>query len=134
MMWETVREFPGAHASAASARRFCIEGLQSALGNHSGTREVGQTVELVVSELVTNAVNAEAGRISVRLYVDDAQVRIEVEDDAQGTPRLVHATVTDERGRGLYIVDSLAEHWGIRTLGWGKQVWVELRRPLAPAG
>lgn len=134
MVWETAREYPGTYASAAQARHFAVAGLQSALGEQPDARDVGQTVELVVSELVTNAVNADAARISVRLCVEDRHVRIEVEDDAGGTPTVMHTTTTDERGRGLAIVDSLADRWGIQPMAPGKQVWVELRRPLSASG
>ena len=131
MAWESEQDFVGSYASAAAARRFCVDRLRSALGVGTPASDVSQTAELVVSELVTNAVQACAEKISVRLQLVDHHVLIEVSDDAVGAPRLQHAQPWEERGRGLSIVEAVSSSWGVAPLpgnSQGKKVWVELVR------
>jgi signal transduction histidine kinase len=82
--------------------------------------------ELIVSELITNAIDAHCGNAQLTLTVDDDTVRIEVEDDATGLPHLRKARPTDRRGRGLAIVAALSSRWGYDKLSGGKRVWAEL--------
>jgi sigma-B regulation protein RsbQ len=81
---------------------------------------------LVVSELVTNAVRAGAETCSVELQLAAESIGIVVFDDAPGSPHLAPADQLAEHGRGLPIVDALAQRWRVRQLGSGKQVEVEL--------
>jgi serine phosphatase RsbU (regulator of sigma subunit)/anti-sigma regulatory factor (Ser/Thr protein kinase) len=92
--------------------------------------ELIPTAELLVSELVTNAVRYAQGRIGLRLVVEGGLV-CEVLDDSAALPRLRHPGEEDERGRGLQIVSQVAQRWGARRTSAGKVVWCELPLPRA---
>jgi serine phosphatase RsbU (regulator of sigma subunit)/anti-sigma regulatory factor (Ser/Thr protein kinase) len=93
-----------------------------------GLAELIPTAELVVSELVTNAVRYAQSRISLRLVLEGA-LFCEVLDDSAALPRLRQAADDDERGRGLQVVSQIAQRWGTRRTGTGKVVWCELPIP-----
>ncbi len=93
-----------------------------------GLAELIPTAELLVSELVTNAVRYAQGSIALRLVREGGLV-CEVLDDSAALPRLRHAGEEDERGRGLQVVSQLAQHWGARRTLSGKVVWCELPLP-----
>jgi len=85
---------------------------------------------LVVSEVVTNAVQHGAGVVRLRLLRRRTYVRVEVEDGSPTLPMLLaRAGGAAEQGRGLEIVRKLAARWGSQRSGAGKLVWAEL-----PAG
>ncbi|MBC9717605.1 SpoIIE family protein phosphatase [Streptomyces sp. TRM66268-LWL] len=84
-------------------------------------------IELLVSEVVTNAVRYASRPITLRLLRTDV-LRCEVVDDVPQLPRLRQARATDEGGRGLYLVNRLARRWGATRLSTGKVVWFELNR------
>jgi serine phosphatase RsbU (regulator of sigma subunit)/anti-sigma regulatory factor (Ser/Thr protein kinase) len=86
------------------------------------------TTELLVSELVTNAVRYAQGKIGLRLILEGGLV-CEVLDDSAALPRLRHPDDSDERGRGLQVVSQLAQRWGARRAASGKVVWCELPLP-----
>ncbi|MDK1476585.1 SpoIIE family protein phosphatase [Streptomyces sp. 549] len=90
--------------------------------------ELSDSVELLVSEVVTNAVRYAERPITLRLLRTDT-LRCEVGDDVPQLPRLRQARVTDEGGRGLYLVNRLARRWGATRLSTGKVVWFELALP-----
>ncbi|WP_461027764.1 SpoIIE family protein phosphatase, partial [Streptomyces sparsus] len=90
--------------------------------------ELTDSVELLVSEVVTNAVRYAERPITLRLLRTDT-LRCEVGDDVPQLPRLRQARVTDEGGRGLYLVNRLARRWGATRLSTGKVVWFELAIP-----
>ena len=92
--------------------------------------ELIPTAELLVSELVTNAVRYAQGKIGLRLVLEGGLV-IEVLDDSAALPRLRHPDDSDERGRGLQVVSQLAQRWGARRAISGKVVWCELPLPYA---
>ncbi|MDX3311820.1 ATP-binding SpoIIE family protein phosphatase [Streptomyces sp. NPDC054884] len=83
------------------------------------------TAELVVSELVTNAIRYGRHPIRLRL-IHDRGLLCEVSDGTNTTPHLRRARVLDEGGRGLLLVAQLAERWGTRHARRGKTVWAEL--------
>ncbi|MEU7214049.1 SpoIIE family protein phosphatase [Streptomyces sp. NPDC044989] len=87
--------------------------------------ELTDSVELLVSEIVTNAVRYATKPVTLRLLRTDV-LRCEVGDDVPQMPRLRQARATDEGGRGLYLVNRLARHWGATRLSTGKVVWFEL--------
>lgn len=93
-----------------------------------GLDELADTVELLVSELVTNALVHGAGAIGMRL-VRLGSLLCEVVDDGQELPNLCHAAPSDESGRGLQLVSCLSERWGTRRTGTGKAVWFEHSLP-----
>jgi anti-sigma regulatory factor (Ser/Thr protein kinase) len=104
-----------------------------------GLHNLADTIELVVSELVTNAVQAsmdqdgcprytdESGLacIHLRLSTDRQVALIEVWDENFKLPEPIRASLDGESGRGLMLVDALAEHWGwdLASSGQGKIVW-----------
>jgi hypothetical protein len=90
-------------------------------------------IELVASELVTNAVQHVGGEIDYRLRLDDETLRIEVADRASDRPPVVlNPLPNDEHGRGLRLVDAVSTTWGSTPDGVGKTVWAEL--DLNPTG
>ena len=93
-----------------------------------GLTELIPVAELVVSELVTNAVRYAQSKISLRLVLESA-LFCEVLDDSAALPRLRQASEDDERGRGLQVVSQIAQRWGTRRTGAGKVVWCELPVP-----
>ena len=93
-----------------------------------GLIELLPTTELLVSELVTNAVRYAQGKIGLRLILEGGLV-VEVLDDSAALPRLRHPDDSDERGRGLQVVSQLAQRWGARRAASGKVVWCELPLP-----
>ncbi|MEU6239880.1 SpoIIE family protein phosphatase [Streptomyces sp. NPDC047024] len=90
-----------------------------------GLEDLTDSLELLVSEVVTNAVRYTTRPVSVRLLRTDV-LRCEVSDDIPRLPRLCQARATDEGGRGLYLVNKLARRWGATRLSAGKVVWFEL--------
>lgn len=91
---------------------------------------LADTTELLVSELVTNALRHGAGTIRIRLLLDHILV-CEVWDAGQVQPRRRRARDTDEGGRGLQLVELLSSRWGSRRTPQGKAVWFELSKPKA---
>ncbi|MZE78695.1 SpoIIE family protein phosphatase, partial [Streptomyces sp. SID5475] len=90
-----------------------------------GLEELSDSVELLVSEIVTNAVRYAERPITLRLLRTDV-LRCEVGDDVPQLPRLRQARPSDEGGRGLYLVNKVARRWGATRLSTGKVVWFEL--------
>ncbi|MCM2579820.1 SpoIIE family protein phosphatase [Streptomyces meridianus] len=95
-----------------------------------GLADLGFSTELVVSELVTNAIRYGGEPIQVRLLRDRTLV-CEVSDGSNTSPRLRRARSTDEGGRGLFLVAQLADHWGTRYAARGKVIWTEQPLPAA---
>ncbi|MFJ6834666.1 SpoIIE family protein phosphatase [Streptomyces sp. NPDC091209] len=92
-----------------------------------GMEDMTDSVELLVSEVVTNAVRYASRPVTLRLLRTDV-LRCEVGDDVPQLPRLRQARATDEGGRGLFLVNRLARRWGATRLSTGKVVWFELNR------
>ncbi len=97
-----------------------------------GLEELEFTAELVVSELVTNAIRYGRPPVKLRL-IHDRTLLCEVCDAGGTTPHLRRARVFDEGGRGLLLVAQLADHWGTRRSRRGKTVWAELNDSATPA-
>ena len=89
------------------------------------------TTELLVSELVTNAVRYSHGDVTLRLVNEKALV-CEVLDNSAALPRLRQANSEDENGRGLQVVRQLSKRWGARRTPAGKVVWCEQPLPGVP--
>ncbi|MEU2110977.1 ATP-binding protein [Streptomyces sp. NPDC058423] len=101
--------------------------LRALLG-HWGEPGSAEVAELLTSELVTNAlVHTEEGAV-VTATVAPARLRVEVRDFTTGLVEPPAEPVPDEstHGRGLLLVQSLADAWGVRAHGLGKAVWFEL--------
>ncbi|MFI0808927.1 SpoIIE family protein phosphatase [Streptomyces echinatus] len=89
-----------------------------------GLDEAAFAAELILSELVTNAVRHGSGSVRVRLLLDRTLI-CEVSDASNTAPHLRRAASTDEGGRGLFLVAQLAQSWGTRYLPQGKVIWAE---------
>jgi anti-sigma regulatory factor (Ser/Thr protein kinase) len=110
------------HAPRA-ARRLVREWLPEDLDG-----EKLESAQLLVSELVTNAVVHGRGRVILRADLDEDRVLVEVIDDGDGFERIVRQHDFESvGGRGLAIVDVLASRWGIHE--GTTHVWFELERP-----
>jgi PAS domain S-box-containing protein len=99
------------HMAARQLTEWGLEGLQD-------------PTQLIVSELVTNAVRRSTGPIGLRL-VHHHVLTCEVFDTDANSPRLRHATSVDENGRGLFLVAQLSHRWGARPVAGGKVIWAE---------
>ncbi|MFJ9583117.1 ATP-binding protein [Streptomyces acidicola] len=91
-----------------------------------GLTEQSETAELLVSELVTNALLHARSRLRLTLSAAHGVLRCEVSDADGRRPRVHRATETSEDGRGMFLVDTLARRWGCHQDGPGKTVWFEL--------
>jgi serine phosphatase RsbU (regulator of sigma subunit)/anti-sigma regulatory factor (Ser/Thr protein kinase) len=117
--WKLPAELTSAHRARTLIRRPL---------KRWGLGELIPSAELLVSELVTNAVRYAQGQIGLRLVLEGGLV-IEVLDDSAALPRLRHPDDQDERGRGLQVVSQIAQRWGARRAVSGKVVWCELPLP-----
>ena len=104
-----------------------------ALGSLNGSldRELGENLRLLVSELVTNSLR-HTGSTEIRLEVwrSDDVVRVTVSDRGAGFDLTGPPTPGDASGWGLFMVDRIADRWGVETDG-ETRVWFELTRPVA---
>ena len=106
-------------ARAAARRQLEVWGVDE---------ETAFTTELIVSELVGNAVRYGAPPLRLRLILE-RKLTSEVSDAAASAPHIKHARTIDETGRGLFIIANLADQWGTRYEAQGKTVWAE--QPMA---
>lgn len=126
------------HARSAPRARAAIHAV---LADWGAGEDILHTAELVLSELVTNALRAPAPndrQVGVRIAHSSADglLRLEVSDAGSGRPEVRRPETDDEHGRGLAVVDALSHRWGVsaRAGGIGKTVWSELKAPdLVPA-
>jgi anti-sigma regulatory factor (Ser/Thr protein kinase) len=115
-------------ATPAPARSFCTDEVTSVLGYGTTAQSVIDDLNLVVSELVTNAVQAGCSELDLDLQVHRNRIRVTISDQAPGRPEVQHPASSEERGRGLQLVAQLSSHWGISYADRpaGKQVWADL--------
>ncbi|WP_037683512.1 SpoIIE family protein phosphatase [Streptomyces cellulosae] len=112
-----------------------VSGLRADVARRLTDWGLGEAVfsaELLLSELVTNAIRHASGPLRVRV-VHGRSLIFEVADTSSTAPRLRHASATDEGGRGLFLVAQLAQAWGARYTGDGKVIWAECALDV-PAG
>ncbi|MGW1607912.1 SpoIIE family protein phosphatase [Streptomyces sp. NPDC002285] len=112
-------DLPSDPAAVADARKTASRMLAE-----WGLEELIFTTELVVSELVTNAIRYSDGPIRLRLIKERALV-CEVFDGGATAPHLRHPRTTDEGGRGLLLVSQVTQRWGTRFVPDGKIIWAE---------
>ena len=119
--WEMT--LPRAPKAAGAARRAVADHFARDLDS-----ELLASAQLLVSELVTNAVVYGQGTITLRAQLDTDRLLVEVIDEGKGFERQARRQPFNElRGRGLAIVDAIASHWGIHD--GTTHVWFELERP-----
>lgn len=118
-------------AEVGRARRWARSRL---VGSGIGVDEpLAETLILLISELVTNAVVHTGSEAELRMCFSGAgavvgTVRVEVVDTSARPPRQRHAAGEDTNGRGLELVDGLADRWGWQQEGAGKRIWCEVDR------
>ncbi|TJZ52049.1 ATP-binding protein [Streptomyces piniterrae] len=118
-------------AEVGRARRWARSRLA---GSGIGVDEpLAETLILLISELVTNAVVHTGSAAELRMRFSGAgpvvgTVRVEVVDASTRPPRQRHADGEDTNGRGLELVDGLADRWGWQREGAGKRIWCEVDR------
>lgn len=116
---------PRVASSVGIARRLVTSSLRV-----WGLEDMQDVAWLVMSELVTNAVRharLDCVRVTVSRTEEDT-VRLAVVDRSFQQPEQRAASLDDEHGRGLDLVDALAESWAVDPLRWGKRVWADVRR------
>jgi anti-sigma regulatory factor (Ser/Thr protein kinase) len=96
------------------------------LAGSSVPRDRRDTVTLVVSELVTNAVRQGDGPVRVTLDVGDGTLLVEVFDSGHRLPMLSESAPDSTSGRGLHLIDMVCDEWGVREELEGKTVWARL--------
>ncbi|MDV9190886.1 ATP-binding protein [Streptomyces sp. SR27] len=121
-------------AEVSRARRWARSRLA---GSGIGEDEsLADTLVLLISELVTNAVvHTGCPAVLRMLFGAEGGVRVEVADASDRPPKPRHAEGDDTNGRGLELVDGLADRWGWQPEGVGKSIWCEVDRsaPAAPS-
>ncbi|MEU7021604.1 ATP-binding protein [Streptomyces sp. NPDC046203] len=121
------------HRRSASRARAV---LHAVLGDWGAGRELLEAAELVLSELVTNALRVPVPsdrQVGVRIAhsATGGMLRLEVSDAGDGRPEIQKPEAEDTHGRGLQIVDALTDNWGVspRPGGIGKTMWADLKAP-----
>jgi anti-sigma regulatory factor (Ser/Thr protein kinase) len=109
--------------SAARARQLALAVLRS-----WALPQLNDAVELLVSELVGNAVRHTGARtFGLRMLRRRGWIRVEVRDPSRALPCLLPVRDLDISGRGLFLIDKIADRWGVDLLPHGKSTWFELR-------
>ncbi|MEU3830361.1 SpoIIE family protein phosphatase [Streptomyces sp. SID486] len=116
-------DLPSDPAAVSGARRFASDVLAA-----WGLEDLSFTTELVVSELVTNAIRYGRAPVLLRLILQST-LTCEVSDASSTAPHLRRARIYDEGGRGLLLVAQCAERWGTRHGREGKVIWAEQALP-----
>jgi DNA-binding NarL/FixJ family response regulator len=117
-------ELPNDLRSPRQARRFADEALA-----RWECSELVDTVNLLLSELVANAVMHADTPAEVAVRLHDDRVRIEVADRNTAIPHRRPRDDSSPTGRGLALVEALADAWGLQLEPDGKRIWFEVRRP-----
>ncbi len=121
-------DLPADPAIVADARKQAVTRLTG-----WGLDDAAFITELIVSELVTNAIRHAQGPIQLRL-IRDRTLICEVSDGSSTAPHLRRARALDEGGRGLLLVAQLTQRWGTRQTLHGKTIWAEQALPRSEGG
>lgn len=121
---ETERVMDPDPHSVPSARRFVMNlGLAQ-------DEETLHRLGALTSELVTNAVLHARTPFVVKVSVKGDRIRVAVTDGSEALPVFKRRGPTSPTGRGLRIVEEIADRWGFEPITSGKTVWFELDRPI----
>ncbi|WP_354642232.1 ATP-binding protein [Kitasatospora camelliae] len=122
--WCATASFPPQPPNVARARRLTRTALAA-----WGAPHLTDSAELLVSELVTNAVRYGRGAVSLTLTLTDSALQISVADFGPAMPQMREASEEDSNGRGLAIVSALCQRWTVTTRLTGKTVscWLDVR-------
>jgi anti-sigma regulatory factor (Ser/Thr protein kinase) len=115
----------GSGPEAAASARSALSRLRADLD-----QPLIETLRLLVTELVTNSVrHTAADSLTLSVAIGRSAVLTEVADTGPGfDPQCVENSGNEDTGWGLYLVERLADKWGVRHDGPNKRVWFELRR------
>lgn len=113
-------QLPPEPSSVARARAFVLEAAEPS------TDRVAQHVELLASEVATNAVLHARTAFTMRVGRRDGTIRVEAEDGNSALPRRKRYGPTAAVGRGLLLIERIADRWGVRPEPDGKVVWFEI--------
>lgn len=119
--------FPARPASVPAARQFLRQALTGL------PRDVSDRAELMLSELATNAVKHAGSPFNLTVNLRAGQLRVEVLDRGSGRPIPRQPSPDEPTGRGLLIVRTLADDWGIDSREKGKTVWFALAARPSPS-
>ena len=113
-------------ATSVGEARSWIEAFlaERAIGN-----PLRDDAQLVVSELVTNALMHGDGALVVRASISDSAVQVSVTDSGDGVPEVLPLDPSRIGGLGLIVVERIASDWGISPFPGGKTVWAALSLP-----
>jgi DNA-binding NarL/FixJ family response regulator len=114
---------PADLVSPAAARRFVEETLAQ-----WDCSEALETVKLLVSEVVANAVVHASSEVRVEIRLLPEAIRVVIGDTDPTTPTRRDPSLLDESGRGLALVEAMSTAWGVDSTGRGKDVWFEVPR------
>lgn len=117
----TQAEFDSESSNASDARRFVTRTLEDWDCDH-----IADTAILLVGELVANVVLHARTAFDVTVRLEGPRLRVEVRDADARLPARKHYSVTSTTGRGLALLDELADDWGAAPVPGGKCVWFEL--------
>ena len=119
----TAREFSNAPRSVGQARRFVSAQLAEVRA------DVAEEIAVMVSELATNCVRHTVPDFAVNVDTTEREIRVEVTDRGGGVPVVRSPDSSEPTGRGLRIVQELADSFGVSELRGspGKTVWFEVR-------
>lgn len=116
------REFHPEPVSAPAARKFVLE------AGWSHDSDENMRLATVVSEVVTNAILHARTTFCVSVTVDETAIRVDVQDGSADVPVLKLYDPSASTGRGLQIIDAMADRWGVSMQPSGKTVWFEMER------
>jgi anti-sigma regulatory factor (Ser/Thr protein kinase) len=122
------RSFPNTPQSAAQARRYALETLVDIPG------DVADAVAVMVSELATNCIRHAATHFTLSMDRTPQEIRVAVTDTGPGVPAVQSPAPTTTSGRGLQIVTTFADDWGITPShsAPGKTVWFRVALATSP--
>ena len=138
MAWSWTSSISPSPEAPSVARSFVESSMGSAYADVTVVAETCEDLVVIVSELVTNAVQAATTDLRVDLEIVDRIVRLAVTDAASGMPSVSGPAATDQPyGRGLAIVAALSHDWGVLPTGAaggpaGKTVWARLELVAPP--
>ncbi len=119
----TSATYAPAPESVGAARRF----VGGVLRTRGCSDDAIEDATLLTSEIVTNAVVHARTELKLHLSVSSGTIRVEVDDQGMGATVLTYAEPDEVRGRGLSIVEALADRWGEEHRAGGRhRVWFEL--------
>ena len=120
----TQLQVAGSLAGVAAARRWAADVCRAWVVD-----DTADTVTLLVSEVVTNAVTHAGRPVVLRLGRSEQRIRVEVRDSGDDELQVRRPDSSDEHGRGLMLLAHLSSAWGVDISGsQGKTVWFEVAR------